>query len=265
MRAIVCAAIFASVAASGVFAEVLMQSIFTVAGTNYVSLVSEADLKTSPAWLETQEQPPLSPRRAMQAAQATVTNLFKDVPTIVDFVSLHPVGRENKWVYLVQFTTMPRGGLDGDSLPIRLVVLMNGEALLPRTDIAPASGGRLLNGTPPGHSPHPGHRAEAENDVACRIVEKLSENDEWVTCTEISIRPNGDYRRRDFGPTKSLRSEKTGHLPRNLLDPLLTSSRQFPEIEGVPEYELGLDDSQTRHPRAVEDVRDYTTAYHAAP
>lgn len=143
MRAIVCAAMFLSVAAFAVSAEVFMQSTFTVAGTNYVSTVSDADLKKSPAWLEADEHPALSPRRAMQAAQAAVTNLFKGVTTIVDSVSLHPVGRENKWVYQVQFTTIPPGGLDGDSTPIKLFVLMSGEVVLPKPEMAKRTAGRV--------------------------------------------------------------------------------------------------------------------------
>ena len=130
------AAMFLSVAAFAVSAEVFMQSTFTVAGTNYLSIVSDADLKKSPAWLKADEHPPLSPRRAMQAAQATVTNLFKGVTPIVDFVSLHPLGRENKWIYQVQFTTIPPGGLDGDSAPIKLFVLMSGEVVLPKPGMA---------------------------------------------------------------------------------------------------------------------------------
>jgi hypothetical protein len=141
MRAILCIAMFLSIGPFAVSAEILMQNTFIVAGTNYVSVVSNADLEKSSVWIESDEHPPLSPRRAMRAAQATVTKLFKGVTTIVDFVSLHPVGRENKWIYQVQFTTIPARGLEGDSAPIRLFVLMSGEVVPPKPEMAKRGAG----------------------------------------------------------------------------------------------------------------------------
>jgi len=113
------------------------------------------------------------------------------------------------------------------------------------------------------HNPKAGGSTKVEKDLACRIVEKLYVEEEWVTCSDITIRRNGDYRRRDFEATKppSLRSQATGHLPHTLLDPLLSSSRQFPQVDGIPVYELLLDDSRPQEPPAVHAVREFVALH----
>ena len=100
--------------------------------------------------------------------------------------------------------------------------------------------------------------------AACRIVEKLYVEEEWVTCSEINVWPNGDYVRQEFDVTKtpSRRSQATGQLPRNILDPLLASSKRFPQTDGVPVYELLIDDSKAEEPSAVKATRQFITSDH---
>jgi hypothetical protein len=134
MRAIIFSLILMSVVSLDVSAEVIRRSTFVLTGTNYVSIIKDGDLDKSPLWNETDECPPLSPRRAIRAAQTTITNLFKGVGLMFDYVSLRPIGRENKWIYEVQFTAVPPGGLEGYSEPIILFVLMSGEVVLPKPE-----------------------------------------------------------------------------------------------------------------------------------
>jgi len=114
---------------------------------------------------------------------------------------------------------------------------------------------------------HPKPQTTHKTPAACRIVEKLYQDEEWVACSEISVWPNGDYLRQDFEVTKapSRPSKVTGRLPRTILDPLLTSSHKFPQTGGVPVYELLLDDTKTEEPSAVKAVRQFVALDHGAP
>jgi hypothetical protein len=106
---------------------------------------------------------------------------------------------------------------------------------------------------------HPKPQTTHKDPAACRIVEKLYLDEEWVPCSQISVWPNGDYLRQEFDVAKapSRRSQVTGHLPRTILDPLLTASHRFPQTRGVPVYELLLDDTKSEEPSAVKAVRQF--------
>ena len=62
------------------------------------------DLASTPDWLPSNENPPLSPRQALKVARTTVSQLMPET-TRWDLVGieLHPTDVENKWFYEVSF------------------------------------------------------------------------------------------------------------------------------------------------------------------
>ena len=71
--------------------------------------ITGADLASTPDWLPTEENPPLSPKKAMEVARATLTQLMPET-TRWDLVGieLHPTDVPNKWFYEVSFRESPR-------------------------------------------------------------------------------------------------------------------------------------------------------------
>ena len=112
-----------------------VETSFTVeyGGRKYESRIPDADLQKTPAWAPGQENPPLSPRRAMDAATRQLSTLL---PNGKDWrlyaVTLRPI--ENRWIYLVEFLEPLRGDAAGQQLSagFQIVVLMNGIAVTPR-------------------------------------------------------------------------------------------------------------------------------------
>jgi hypothetical protein len=111
-----------------------LETTFSVeyAGKKYDFRVTEQDLKAAPAWPATQDNPPLSARRAIDAASKQLATL---VPNGKDWrvsaVSLKPI--DGYWIYLVEFLEPLRAGApDQVSQAFQVVVLMNGVAVVPR-------------------------------------------------------------------------------------------------------------------------------------
>src|SRR5438128_10198052 len=112
-----------------------VQTTFTVeyAGKKYEFHVSDQDLQKTPAWPANQENPPLSPRRAIDIASKSLAALL---PNGKDWrlqeVTLRPL--DNRWVYLIGFLEPLRGDGAGRQLSsgFQIVVLMNGAAVMPR-------------------------------------------------------------------------------------------------------------------------------------
>jgi hypothetical protein len=92
---------------------------------------SEQDLKQAPAWQPGQENPPLSARRAIDAAAKYLATLL---PNGKDWrlyqVTLKPV--ESYWYYVVEFLEpLPNGGGQTiSSAGFHVVVLMNGAPVM---------------------------------------------------------------------------------------------------------------------------------------
>lgn len=102
-------------------------------GERWVSILLRSDLERSPEWVESEETPPLSPRRAVEVARAQMAKVVPDaVAWPLHSIRLLPVGGPRRWVYIVSFSVPPPttvGGLAGS--PFEIVVLMNGEAVPP--------------------------------------------------------------------------------------------------------------------------------------
>ena len=108
------------------------ETIFTVEydGKKYEFSISDADLQKTPAWPPNQDNPPLSPRRAIDIASTYLATLLPNGKDWrLDRVSLKPI--ENRWIYLVEFLEPLRGDLQGQqtSSGFQIVVLMNGTAV----------------------------------------------------------------------------------------------------------------------------------------
>ena len=104
-----------------------------VRGERWTVNVSECDLKELPRWSEADEAPPLSPRKAIQAARTLLRTLVADADSWrLDAVRLKPLGQE--WIYVVEFyepSPVPARPIVGPVPPLNIVVLMNGVAPIP--------------------------------------------------------------------------------------------------------------------------------------
>jgi hypothetical protein len=102
-------------------------------GKKYDFRVTEQDLKLAPTWQPNQENPPLSPRRAIESASKQLATLL---PNGKDWrlyqITLKPV--ENYWIYLVEFLEPAASGTTGrqTSAGFQIIVLMNGVAVVPK-------------------------------------------------------------------------------------------------------------------------------------
>lgn len=112
------------------------ETTFTVEynGKKYEFRIPDQDLQKAPAWPPNQDNPPLSARRAIDAAKNEIATLL---PNGKDWrlyeVTLRQIDNTH-WVYLVQFLEPLRGNGNGQQLSngFQVVVLMNGTAVMPR-------------------------------------------------------------------------------------------------------------------------------------
>ena len=111
-----------------------LETAFTVqyGGKTYDFRVTDAELQKTPAWPPTQENPPLSARRAIDIASKQLAALL---PNAKDWklqeVRLQAI--DNRWVYLVGFVEPLRPNVpDQVTRGFQIVVLMNGVAVMPQ-------------------------------------------------------------------------------------------------------------------------------------
>src|SRR5205085_6896163 len=112
-----------------------VETTFTVeyAGKKYEFHIPDQDLQKTPSWPAGQENPPLSPRRAIDIATKQLGTLLPDGKDWRLYeITLRPI--ENHWVYLVQFLEPLKGDGAGKQLSsgFQVVVLMNGTAINPQ-------------------------------------------------------------------------------------------------------------------------------------
>jgi hypothetical protein len=91
--------------------------------------ITPEQLANTPAWLEDQPNPPLSPRRAREIAVVSLETLFADgAQWRRSAIALVPVN--DRWVYTIEFTEPLKGECtDCLSTPFIVVVLMDGTAV----------------------------------------------------------------------------------------------------------------------------------------
>jgi hypothetical protein len=104
-------------------------------GKRYDFRLTREQLSNTPAWLEDELNPPLSPRTAKNAALTYLIALFDNASAWrVNEIKLVPLSE--RWVYVVSFTPpMPRDCQDCLSTPFSVVVTMDGNA--PKAVVSP--------------------------------------------------------------------------------------------------------------------------------
>ena len=102
----------------------------------YISKITRELRDSSPDWMETESNPPLSARKAISLAEATLRATLKDEvdPSYERFLlaaKLVPLGGK-KWCWEVCYVWHVRvGGETGEPYGFRVFVLMNGKVVQP--------------------------------------------------------------------------------------------------------------------------------------
>ena len=98
-------------------------------GNRYDFRLTHEQVANTPAWLEDEPNPPLSPRTAKNVALTYLRTLFDDANTWrVNEIKLVPL--TERWVYVVSFTPpLPRDCRDCLTTPFSIVVTMDGNAI----------------------------------------------------------------------------------------------------------------------------------------
>jgi hypothetical protein len=98
-------------------------------GNRYDFRLTHKQLLNTPAWLEDEPNPPLSPRMAQSAATNYLRTLF-DNATAWRLEEIKLVPLIERWVYVVSFTPPPPPNVaDYMSTPFSIVVTMDGTAI----------------------------------------------------------------------------------------------------------------------------------------
>jgi hypothetical protein len=109
-------------------------------GKRFAFTVGEADIRKAPQWGEGDDNPPLSARKALKAANDELKGL---VPQTADWtlesLNLHKWrGDDSRWYYIASFVAKPQREKptalftsDGQPRSLRIPILMNGTAVHP--------------------------------------------------------------------------------------------------------------------------------------
>jgi hypothetical protein len=99
--------------------------------------------------------------------------------------------------------------------------------------------------------------------VSCQIVERVY-HDGWTTFGEIKISEAGNYtwRVRNLWSSPDQTHTFSGHLPTSISEQIMASSSSFELRDGVRLYELGIDNTMSRHPAGVDALRSYLHRRH---
>lgn len=103
-------------------------------GQNYYYRLYMKDFESSPKWIPTEKEPPLSIGEAIRSATRALAELLGDAETVggaqIQAVELRKLSRIDHWYYDVQFTDV---GKSRKWSPFSIVVRMDGVALSPTT------------------------------------------------------------------------------------------------------------------------------------
>jgi hypothetical protein len=105
----------------------------------YDFAVSLAEIARTPVWRESDDHPPLAPRKALKLARACLAKLVTDAEHwLLHEVSLSSLSEhDGHWVYLVSFypPLPPNGVWEGIVEPMTIPVLMSGVAVQPKISL----------------------------------------------------------------------------------------------------------------------------------
>ena len=98
-------------------------------GNRYDFRLTREQLSNTPAWLEEEPNPPVSPRSAQNAAVSYLGTLFDNASTWrIEEIKLVPLSE--RWVYVVSFTPpLPPNCQNCMSTPFSIVVTMDGNTI----------------------------------------------------------------------------------------------------------------------------------------
>jgi hypothetical protein len=120
-------------------AENTWHELIEVYDLRYTSVVTDKLLDATPPWADDQDNPPISAKRAIGLADSVRTDWLKGQEslslkwTLRDVTLTHALG--NKWFWVVGYEGHPSvGGTTGMPPYIHLIVLMNGEVVMPRKE-----------------------------------------------------------------------------------------------------------------------------------
>jgi hypothetical protein len=101
-------------------------------GTRWDFVVSRDDIERSPRWADSDDSPPLAPRPAMRSARLMLAGLVPNADQWrTGSVNLQQVLFADTWIYIVEFRQPSKSPAGGVVTPMRVVVLMNGRAIIP--------------------------------------------------------------------------------------------------------------------------------------
>lgn len=103
--------------------------------------LTDAEIESTPTWEDLEKSPPLSTKRAIEAARHAIPRfenegLLKALPDTLEWtlegLTLKPVG-DGKWCWLVSFEASPKPGfgMTGISPEISVLVTMDGRIITP--------------------------------------------------------------------------------------------------------------------------------------
>jgi hypothetical protein len=109
--------------------------------------VKDADVVNAPAWTENLEHPPLSARRAVRLAKATLAAIMTmPAEWKLDAVSLEPWDQEDHWIYIITVRHLTTSHQDGSIFEARttnvrpatvsIPVLLSGVAIEPSVTLS---------------------------------------------------------------------------------------------------------------------------------
>jgi hypothetical protein len=128
-------AVVLSFVASAIGDEVHDYSSYsTVDEKHFESQVSRDEIAKTPVWLPEAENPPLSARRAIEAARKQMEALVHDRSVWrLESVQLLDMGDHLHWMYIVEFARQfPEDVAVYGDFSLRVLVLMNGAVITPR-------------------------------------------------------------------------------------------------------------------------------------
>jgi len=109
-------------------------------GKVYEFMVMQSDLDAAPAWPDREEDPPLSPRSAVNAARDYVATAIPNSSRwTLSKISLESPGREpGQWLYVVEFTSFSNRHqvLLGPGHTFAIPILLNGRVVKPTVTAA---------------------------------------------------------------------------------------------------------------------------------
>jgi hypothetical protein len=102
--------------------------------------------------------------------------------------------------------------------------------------------------------------------LVCQVLDRVY-HEGWKTIRQTLVFTDGSYEITDTNPWRPAQAAQRfrGKVPELVLRALQLSAcdpKVFQRQEGVPTYEVGIDDSRTRHPESIRALELFLRAHH---